>query len=62
VPEGKLPLDVGVVVLNVTTLAAIHKYVETGMPLVSKCVTVDGSAVKTPKNVIVPVGTTFGTC
>jgi electron transport complex protein RnfC len=57
VPEGKLPLDVGVVVLNVTTLAAIHKYVETGMPLVSKCVTVDGSAVKTPKNVIVPVGT-----
>jgi electron transport complex protein RnfC len=57
VPEGKLPLDVGVVVLNVTTLAAIHKYVATGMPLVSKCLTVDGSAVKTPKNVIAPVGT-----
>ncbi len=57
VPEGKLPLDVGVVVLNVTTLAAIYKYVKTGMPLVSKCVTVDGSAVKTPKNVIAPIGT-----
>ncbi len=57
VPEGKLPLDVGVIVLNVTTLAAIHKYVKTGMPLVSKCLTLDGSAVKTPKNVIAPIGT-----
>ncbi len=36
VPEGKLPLDVGVVVLNVTTLAAIYKYVTTGMPLTEK--------------------------
>ncbi len=57
VPEGKLPLDVGVVVLNVTTLAAIHKYIKTGMPLITKCLTVDGSAVKTPKNVIAPIGT-----
>ncbi len=57
VPEGKLPLDVGVVVLNVTTLAAIYKYITTGMPLVSKCLTVDGSAVKNPKNVVAPIGT-----
>ncbi len=56
VPEGKLPLDVGVVVLNVTTLAAIARYVKTGMPLIEKCVTVDGSAVKEPKNVIAPIG------
>lgn len=57
VPEGKLPIDAGAVVLNCTTLAVIAKYIETGMPLVSKCVTVDGSAVKEPKNVIVPIGT-----
>ena len=58
VPEGKLPADVGVMVINVTSLAFIAEYIETGMPLVEKCVTVDGSAVKEPKNVIVPVGAT----
>jgi electron transport complex protein RnfC len=57
VPEGKLPLDVGVVVINVTSLAFIGKYLETGMPLVEKCVTVDGSAIKNSQNVIVPIGT-----
>ena len=57
VPEGKLPLDVGAIVINCTTLAAIAKYIKTGMPLVEKCITVDGSAVKNPKNVIAPIGT-----
>ncbi len=57
VPEGKLPLDVGAIVINCTTLAAVAKYIKTGMPLVEKCVTVDGSAVKNPKNVIAPIGT-----
>ena len=57
VPEGKLPADLGVIVLNVTTLATLAKYVEDGMPLVERCVTLDGSAVKKPMNVIVPIGT-----
>ncbi len=57
VPMGKLPIDVGCIVVNCTTLAAIGAYLETGMPLVEKCVTVDGGAVKEPKNVIVPIGT-----
>lgn len=57
VPEGKLPIDVGVVVLNCTTLAFIAKFIKTGIPLVEKVVTVDGSAVKEPKNVIAPIGT-----
>lgn len=56
VPFGKLPADVGVIVMNVTTLAKIASYVKLGMPLVEKCVTVDGSAIKEPKNVIVPLG------
>jgi electron transport complex protein RnfC len=57
VPEGKLPADVGVLVFNVTTLAAIAKYIKTGMPLVERCVTVDGSAIRQPMNVIIPIGT-----
>lgn len=57
VPEGKLPIDVGVVVINCTTLAEIARYTKTGMPLVKKCITVDGSAVAEPKNIIAPIGT-----
>ena len=57
VPEGKLPIDVGVIVINCTTLAEIAKFVRTGMPLVKKCITVDGSAVAGPKNIIAPIGT-----
>ena len=56
IPKGGLPLDVGVIVINVTTLAFIGSYLKTGVPLVNKCVTVDGSAVKEPKNVIAPIG------
>ncbi len=55
--EGKLPIDAGVIVINCTTLACIAEYLATGMPLVEKCVTVDGDAVAEPKNVIVPIGT-----
>ncbi len=55
--EGKLPIDAGVIVINCTTLACIAKYIRTGMPLVEKCVTVDGDAVAKPQNVIVPIGT-----
>lgn len=57
IPQGRLPLDVGLIVINCTTVAAIAKFIKTGMPLVEKCVTVDGSAVNEPKNLIVPIGT-----
>lgn len=56
IPTGKIPLDVGCVVLNCTTLAALGTYFRTGMPLVEKCVTVDGGAVSKPQNLIVPIG------
>jgi len=59
IPENKLPADVGTIVMNVTTLATLAKYVATGMPLVERCVTVDGSAVKEPKNIIAPLGTSI---
>lgn len=57
VPEGGLPADVGCLVMNVTSVAFLAKYMRTGMPLVEKCVTVDGSAIKRPMNVIAPIGT-----
>jgi len=59
VPEGGLPADVGVIVQNVTTLWFIAKYLETGMPLVKKWITLDGGAVKTPGNFEVPIGGTI---
>ena len=57
VPIGKLPADVGVLLMNVTSVAFINRYIKTGRPLVSKRVTVDGNAVENPQNVIVPIGT-----
>ncbi len=57
IPPGKLPSDVGCVVMNVASIAFIGRYVATGKPLVSRSMTIDGSAIKTPKNVRVPIGT-----
>ena len=57
VPPGKLPSDVGVVVMNVNSVSFINEFVKTGMPLIKKRVTVDGSAVKNPSNVEVLIGT-----
>ncbi len=59
IPNGKLPIDVGCIVSNCTTIAEIGAYLQTGMPLVEKCITVDGGALKTPRNVIVPIGTSL---
>ncbi len=60
VPPGKLPADVGCVVMNVASIAFVARYLKTGKPLVSRSLTVDGSAIAQPKNVRVPVGTNIG--
>lgn len=57
IPAGKLPADVGRVVLNAETTAAIWKSFSTGMPLVSRVMTVTGDCVANPKNLRVPLGT-----
>lgn len=59
IPIGKLPIDVGCIVCNCTTIATIGAYLKTGMPLVEKCITVDGGAVCHPQNLIVPIGTSL---
>ncbi|MEG1887109.1 MAG: electron transport complex subunit RsxC [Oscillospiraceae bacterium] len=55
-PFGKLPADVGCVVMNITSVAFLNRYIKTGIPLISKRLTIDGSAVVTPGNVMVPIG------
>lgn len=57
---GQLPADVGCIVSNSSTMANVGAYLRTGMPLVERVITVDGGAVKEPKNIIAPVGTTVG--
>lgn len=59
VPPGELPKDVGCIVFNVSTFAAIHNAVRLGKPLTERIVTVSGEAVKDPQNFIVPIGTSF---
>jgi len=56
VPIGGLPLDVGVVVQNVSTTKAIYDAIFEGKPLIERVVTVTG-AVKKPKNLLVRFGT-----
>ncbi|WP_294450108.1 electron transport complex subunit RsxC [uncultured Gemmiger sp.] len=60
-PSGKagIPADCGCVVMNVTSVSTLGKYLKTGMPLVSKRVTVDGDAIVKPQNVEVPIGTLY---
>jgi electron transport complex protein RnfC len=57
IPAGKLPLDSGVVVENVGTLAAIHDAVVEGKPLIDRVLTCAGSGVASPKNVSAKIGT-----
>lgn len=56
-PAGKLPADLGYVVFNAETCAAIYSAFESGMPLVERIVTVDGDCVSAPGNLLVPIGT-----
>lgn len=58
-PAGKLPADVGCVIFNAETCAAVHTAFTTGMPLVKRIVTVDGDAINEPKNIRVPIGTSY---
>jgi H+/Na+-translocating ferredoxin:NAD+ oxidoreductase subunit C len=57
VPSGGLPMDVGVVVQNVASIATIAEVFQTGLPLIERIVTVTGQGVRSPANLIVPVGT-----
>lgn len=59
VPGGKLPLDVGVVVQNVSTALAIFEAVTMGIPTIERVVTISGGSIKEPKNLLLRIGTSF---
>ncbi|GAQ25866.1 electron transport complex subunit RsxC [Tepidanaerobacter syntrophicus] len=57
VPSGGLPMDVGVIVNNAGTCAAIAKVLKTGMPLIERITTVTGSGINEPSNLLIRIGT-----
>jgi electron transport complex protein RnfC len=59
VPTGGLPLDVGVVVVNVSTAAAVARAVLRGKPLTHRVISVTGEGITTPRNILAPVGASY---
>lgn len=57
VPSGKLPLDVGALVVNVATAAEIGRLLPAGRGIHERVVTITGPAVKRKGNYRVPIGT-----
>ncbi|HET6426811.1 MAG TPA: electron transport complex subunit RsxC [Phycisphaerae bacterium] len=60
VPTGGLPRDVGVVVVNVGTAAAIAAAVLRGRPLTHRIISVTGDGIAQPKNLLAPIGAGYG--
>lgn len=58
-PAGKLPADVGCVIFNVETCVSIFNAFAHGIPLIKRVVTVDGDCIRTPKNILAPIGTPY---
>ena len=59
VSSGALPMDVGVIVSNVSTVNAIFEAIYYDKPLIERVMTITGHNINTPKNVVVKVGTSF---
>jgi len=59
VPSGGLPTDIGCLVQNVGTAAAVYDWVINGEPLISRVTTVAGDGIVNPMNVRARIGTTI---
>jgi electron transport complex protein RnfC len=59
VPSGGLPTDVGCLVQNVGTAAAVADWILRGEPLISRITTITGDGVAEPVNVRARIGTTI---
>ncbi|MEC6748508.1 electron transport complex subunit RsxC [Marinilactibacillus sp. XAAS-LB27] len=57
VPPGGLPAEVRCVVMNTSTLRACYRACEYGEPLTERIVSVSGTPIKEPKNLLVKIGT-----
>ena len=59
-PQGAgLPADVHCIIMNVTSVSTLGKFLKTGVPLTTKRVTVEGDAIAKPQNIEVPIGTLY---
>ena len=59
IKEGDIPANEGIIVLNITTVAQLYRFIRTGTPLTHKRITVDGNCVEKPMNLKVPIGTSI---
>ena len=57
VPSGKLPLDIGCIVFNVSTIYQLYASLINGLPLTERIITVTGDSIRFPKNLRVKIGT-----
>lgn len=57
VPSGRLPLDVGIVVQNISTAFAVYEAVQKNKPLFERVVTITGKSLSRPGNFFVRTGT-----
>jgi H+/Na+-translocating ferredoxin:NAD+ oxidoreductase subunit C len=60
VPLGGLPSDVGVALSNVGTVAAVARAVVRGQPLTHRVISITGAGISQPKNILAPIGISFG--
>lgn len=60
IKENQITSEENALVVNVSTVGFLNRYMKTGMPLVSRRLTVDGDAVGMPCNIEVLIGTTIG--
>jgi electron transport complex protein RnfC len=57
VPHGGLPIDIGVIVQNVSTAFAVYEAVQKNKPLFERAVTITGKSLASPSNYMVRLGT-----
>lgn len=57
VPPGALPASIGCAVFNAVTAMAIYQAIYEGKPVTHRVVTVSGSGIQNPKNLLCPIGT-----
>ncbi len=57
IPSGKLPIEVGAVVVNVATTAEIGRLLPHGRGIQERVITITGPGVKKKGNYLIPIGT-----
>ena len=59
IPKDALPTSVGAVVFNAETCWAVYRAFVSGLPAITRLLTVSGECIKEPGNLLIPMGTPF---